>query len=71
VIKADDLPEFSAGYAPTAPVTVVERARKLCEVERNHIAQVLASGVSAQEAAEILGISPSTLCRKRKRYDLC
>jgi DNA-binding NtrC family response regulator len=71
LIKADNLPESSAWYTPAAPPTVGGPARKLCEVERNHIVQVLASGVSVAEAAEILGISSSTLGRKRKRYNLC
>ena len=72
LIKADDIPELSARYAPAAAATAAaEPAAKLCEVERNHIAHVLASGVTAAEAAEILGLSASTLARKRKRYNLC
>jgi two-component system, NtrC family, response regulator AlgB len=71
LIKADDIPEVSAWYSPPAPAHASAPSQKLCEVERNHIAKVLASGVSAEQAAEILGISSSTLCRKRKRYDLC
>lgn len=39
-------------------------------VERIQIAKVLASGVSQEEAAEILGISTATLWRKRKEYKL-
>jgi two-component system, NtrC family, response regulator AlgB len=71
LIGADDIPELSAWYAPAAPAPVGAPVRKLCEVERDYIAQILASGVSAQEAAEMLGISSSTLCRKRKRHKLC
>jgi two-component system, NtrC family, response regulator AlgB len=71
LIKADDIPEVSAWYSSATPANASAPAQKLCEVERNHIAKILASGVSAEEAAEILGISSSTLCRKRKRYDLC
>jgi len=70
LIKAEDIPELSARYAPAA-TAVAEPAAKLCELERNHIAHVLASGVTAEEAAEILGVSCSTLARKRKRYNLC
>jgi two-component system, NtrC family, response regulator AlgB len=71
LIKAEDLPELNAWHARTTPAAGDEPARKLCEVERNYIARVLASGVSVQEAAEILGISSATLGRKRKRYNLC
>jgi NtrC-family two-component system response regulator AlgB len=71
LIKAEDIPEVSNWYSPAALANAGAPSQKLCEVERNHIARILASGVSAEEAAEILGISSSTLCRKRKRYDLC
>jgi two-component system, NtrC family, response regulator AlgB len=70
LIEADNILEFSGWYTPAVPANAGAQARKLCEVERNHIAQILASGVSAEEAAEILGISSSTLGRKRKRYNL-
>jgi two-component system, NtrC family, response regulator AlgB len=71
LIGADDIPELGAWHAAAAPANAGVPARKLQEVERSYIAQILASGVSVQEAAEILGISSSTLCRKRKRYNLC
>ena len=69
LISADDIPELSDRYAPAA-TAAAEPAAKLGEVERNHIARVLASGVTAAKAAEILGVSASTLARKRKRYNL-
>lgn len=40
------------------------------EIEREHIAQVLARTASFEAAAQILGIDPTTLQRKRKRYGL-
>jgi NtrC-family two-component system response regulator AlgB len=71
LIKADDLPELSARYAPATAPAGAEPAAKLCVVERNHIAHVLGSGVTTAQAAEILGVSASTLARKRKQYNLC
>ncbi len=42
----------------------------LAEVEREHIARVAAKAPSFDAAAQILGIDPTTLQRKRKRYGL-
>jgi NtrC-family two-component system response regulator AlgB len=39
-------------------------------VERRHIVQVLAESASLEEAAARLGINPTTLWRKRKRYGI-
>jgi NtrC-family two-component system response regulator AlgB len=39
-------------------------------LEAEHIRRVLSTSPSLDEAAEILGIDPSTLYRKRKRYGL-
>lgn len=47
-----------------------EAASTLAEVERNHIETILRETSSQQEAAEILGIDPATLWRKRKKYGL-
>ena len=52
----------------TAPQA--EAAASLRDLERDHIARVLASGMTVERAAKILGINYSTLWRKRKRYDL-
>ncbi len=40
------------------------------EIEREHIARVVAHSPSFEAAAQILGIDPTTLQRKRKRYGL-
>ena len=40
------------------------------EIEREHIARVVARASSFEAAARILGIDPTTLQRKRKRYGL-
>jgi two-component system, NtrC family, response regulator AlgB len=40
------------------------------QLEAEHLRRVLASTATIDEAAEVLGIDPSTLYRKRKRYGL-
>ena len=49
-----------------------ERAPPLSleEIERRHIEQVLADSATLEEAAARLGVNPTTLWRKRKRYGL-
>jgi NtrC-family two-component system response regulator AlgB len=42
----------------------------LDELERSHIIQVLAESATLEEAAARLGINPTTLWRKRKRYGI-
>jgi len=40
------------------------------EVERAHVQRVLAESTTLEEAATRLGINPTTLWRKRKRWGL-
>jgi NtrC-family two-component system response regulator AlgB len=42
----------------------------LDQLEAEHVRRVLASTATIEEAAAVLGIDPSTLYRKRKRYGL-
>jgi NtrC-family two-component system response regulator AlgB len=56
--------------APPATVSVLGRDATLEQVEAEHIRRVLASTPTMEEAAALLGIDPSTLYRKRKRYGL-
>lgn len=42
----------------------------LAAMEAEHIRRALARGLSQEETAEMLGIAPSTLWRKRKRYGI-
>jgi NtrC-family two-component system response regulator AlgB len=56
--------------APPRPGVEVGSRVTLDQIEAEHIRQVLASTVTIEEAAEVLGIDPSTLYRKRKRYGL-
>jgi NtrC-family two-component system response regulator AlgB len=57
------------GNPPPAQVQV-GGAVTLDALEAEHIRRVLASSSSLEEAAATLGIDPSTLYRKRKRYSL-
>ena len=42
----------------------------IADIEREHIARVVAHSPSFESAAQMLGIDPTTLQRKRKRYGL-
>ncbi|MFO0551938.1 MAG: helix-turn-helix domain-containing protein [Polyangiaceae bacterium] len=42
----------------------------LADIEREHIAQVISQAPTLEAAARSLGIDPTTLQRKRKRYGL-
>ena len=57
------------GDPPPARIEV-GGAVTLDALEAEHIRRVLASSASLEEAAAALGIDPSTLYRKRKRYGL-
>jgi NtrC-family two-component system response regulator AlgB len=41
----------------------------LAKLETEHIKRVVANAGSLEEAAEVLGIDPATLYRKRKKMD--
>jgi NtrC-family two-component system response regulator AlgB len=71
-IEAGDLPE-NLNRAPDAgePTTPQVGARiSLEELENQHLRQVIAKTSSMEEAAQILGIDPATLYRKRKKLGL-
>ncbi|MCI0461230.1 MAG: sigma-54 dependent transcriptional regulator [Gemmataceae bacterium] len=63
-----DLPVPLTAAAP--PGIAVGGRVTLKALQAEHIRRVLAATVTLEEAAEVLGINPSTLFRKRKRYDL-
>src|SRR5207244_1715165 len=48
----------------------LEALSSLEDLERLHITQVLAESATLEEAAARLGINPTTLWRKRKRYGI-
>jgi NtrC-family two-component system response regulator AlgB len=63
-----DLP-VQVGAPPRAGIEVGGRVT-LDQLEAEHVRRVLAATATVEEAAEVLGIDPSTLYRKRKRYGL-
>ncbi len=59
------------GATPPAATRIeVGGAVTLDALEAEHIRRVLAGSASLEEAAATLGIDPSTLYRKRKRFGL-
>jgi DNA-binding NtrC family response regulator len=69
-ITPDDLP--SVVSAPTLPDDSAAHPQEvsLHEIEQHHIARILGESATYGEAATRLGIDPTTLWRKRKRYHL-
>jgi two-component system, NtrC family, response regulator AlgB len=67
VIEPEALPEQIA--AQTAAVPVLGGDYSLERIKREHILRLLARTANLEEAAHILGIDPSTLWRKRKKYE--
>jgi len=61
---------LSIKQVDTIQNTQKEKLKTLAEMEKEHIASVLASEENFEKAAEILGISSVTLWRKRKMYGL-
>jgi two-component system, NtrC family, response regulator AlgB len=68
LVGTADLPA-QVGAVPRAGVGVGQ-AVTLEQLEAEHIRRILASTATMEEAAAVLGIDPSTLYRKRKRYGL-
>jgi NtrC-family two-component system response regulator AlgB len=67
-VSLTDLP---AQVRETSRPAVTQSTRQtLDQAEAEHIRRVLASTATIEEAAAVLGIDPSTLYRKRKRYGL-
>ena len=66
-IRVEHLPDsVLSDRAPAATST----SSSLEEIEREHILRVLSDSPRLEDAAATLGIDPSTLWRKRKRYKL-
>ena len=69
VLTPDLLPEEVRSSATPSPGTSPDD-ESLEAAERRHIAQVLARHPTLDAAAKALGVDPSTLYRKRERYNL-
>jgi two-component system, NtrC family, response regulator AlgB len=69
-ITPDHLPDRLLDHTGGGGVATPTNAVSLEELERQHIERVLASSGTLEEAATRLGINPTTLWRKRKRYSL-
>jgi len=68
LIGLADLPS-QLGARPQAGIEV-GAAITLDKLEAEHIRRILATAANLEEAAAVLGIDPSTLYRKRKRFGL-
>jgi two-component system, NtrC family, response regulator AlgB len=69
-ITVEDLPDRLLAPAVSGTAAPSVTALSLEELERYHIQQVLADSPTLEDAAARLGINPTTLWRKRKRYRL-
>ena len=65
-IDVNDFPDNLRG-AQSSGASIGNRV-SLEELEREHILRIIEIASSMEEAAQILGIDPATLYRKRKRY---
>ena len=65
-IDLNDFPDNLRGSQPSG--AVIGNRVSLEELEREHILRIIEVAGSMDEAAQILGIDPATLYRKRKRY---
>jgi len=65
-IDVNDFPDSLRGSQPSG--AVIGNRVSLEELEREHILRVIEIASSMDEAAQILGIDPATLYRKRKKY---
>src|SRR5262249_45108329 len=69
-ITEEQIVETFQANRPTSNLPASNLSASLRDIEREHIARVMASGLTVERAAKILGINYSTLWRKRKRYNL-
>jgi NtrC-family two-component system response regulator AlgB len=70
-LDAEDLPDQVLAPAPELPApSLAALPSSLAELERQHVQRVLAESATLEEAAARLGINPTTLWRKRKRWGL-
>jgi len=70
-IEAEDLPDavLAPGAGGPAP-SLAGAPDSLADLERAHVRRVLAESATLEEAAARLGVNPTTLWRKRRRWGL-
>ncbi len=68
-LRRDDLPDHLLAPAPAVPEAAAG-SLSLEELERRQVQAVLAQSATLEEAAARLGINPTTLWRKRRRWGL-
>jgi len=70
-IEVHDLPEQFAQDPKVAPAGGLQLGARVSleELEAEHITRVVDQSASLEEAADILGINPATLYRKRKKIE--
>jgi two-component system, NtrC family, response regulator AlgB len=69
-ITPEELPTSLTATRLSDDLAIPTQALSLHEIEQRHIARILGESVTYGEAAARLGIDPTTLWRKRKRYRL-
>jgi NtrC-family two-component system response regulator AlgB len=71
-VELDDLPEnmSNPSHPTTGSTAHAAGPLSLEELENQHLRQVIAQTSTMEEAAQILGIDPATLYRKRKKLGL-
>ena len=69
-LRVDDLPDRLPAPRDETAEPAVDGSVPLNQVERRHIERVLADSATLEEAAARLGISSTTLWRKRKRWGI-
>jgi NtrC-family two-component system response regulator AlgB len=67
VLGADAFPEWMAARAADAPI--VGASLTVQELEREHVTRVVAWASTVAEAARVLGMDPSTVRRKLRRWE--
>jgi NtrC-family two-component system response regulator AlgB len=68
LVEAANLPSQIGG--PERTFAAAAASMTLDQMEAEHIRRILAATDTIEEAAEKLGIDPSTLYRKRKRFGI-
>ena len=69
IIEPESLPAHIAAHVRPQETPQLGKDFSLEEIEREHIARVVARSPTLEDAAVVLGIDASTLWRKRKKYE--